>query len=726
MDSLAVDVQGLLVTRRSMENEIVTEPDSVELFPAGLLSWAGHRSGGVRKPFHPTSGRPVGERLDTPLLKRLRVWVNDLVGGIAGTPRSLLLVGGPGNGKTDAIETSIEFFDSSLGADGALIRAFARQFSGDRGLPPRRAVVDLTSLGIQLPDHLRTSIALVQDATEGDPAEGASAEELLLAELAGRLDLAVPTIYLCCVNRGILAHAATIAHEHPRGDEVDDMLTWITRAVTSGPAPIRCWPLEGYDHLAVWPMDVESLVDANAGEATVAHQIFRVALDEQRWVKECPAGSRCPFCWNRRTLARSEALDSLIQLLRFHELASGKRWTFRDLFSLVPYLLVGDSSELRIKGVGLAPCEWAAKQLELADSASQGSTDRAYAPYLLVSRLYHHRLFSRWPSLDTGKHRQAKVILKDDSMKAGIQAGRDFFRYLARRTNLRSSGSADIGEILDGAVSDWLDPAVASGNDEVLRKSNGDVYTTSDIEELFSLSVREGLEVAKSQLAPLERDLLDLLAKADTELVDENFSRNDSHKVRLLQCTIRQFAARLSKRSLGVRQGVCLNASMFRNYATVVEGGRDLATVRRQMARLLHGSDNSFAASLVTTFGQPVARRNREIKLLTRRVRVKEVLRDPDIGRPRDSLPYLQVAQTTVPMTFSLFKALEEVDSGLHEASLPSEIFALLSGVKSLVAGHIVRDELMLEDEARITFGATQEEVEIVDGEFLIIDREAT
>jgi hypothetical protein len=708
-----------------MEDDIVTEMEAAELFPAGLLSWAGHRSGGVRKPFCSSTGRPLGERLDTPLLRRLQAWVSDLVEGKADTPRSLLLVGGPGNGKTDAIESCIDFFDSTLGAGGALVRAFASQFSGAVGLPPRRAIVDLTSLSIQLPEHLRTSIALVQDATEGDPAEGASAEELLLAELAGRLDRTESTIYLCCVNRGILAHAATIAHGHPRGDEVDNMLTRITRAVTSGPDPIRCWPLEGYDHLAVWPMDVESLVDSNPGEATVAHQIFGVALDEQRWVKECPAGSRCPFCWNRRTLSRSEALDALILFLRFYELASGKRWTFRDLFSLVPYLLVGDSSELRIKDKGLNPCDWAAKQLELADNAPQGSTDRAYAPYLLVSRLYHHRLFSRWPSLDSGEHRKAKVILKEGSVKAGVQAGRDFFRYLARRANLRSSGRADIGDILDGAVSDWLDPALANGSDEVLRKSNGEVYSTGDIEELFSLSVRDGLEVAKSQLAPLERDLLDLLEKADNELVDENFPRNDSYKVRLLQCSIRQFSARLSKRSLGVRNGVCLHASMFRGYASVVEGGRDLASVRRQMSKLLHGDDKRFAASLVTTFGQPVARRNREIMLVTRGVRVKEVRREPTSGRPRDSLPYLHVAETTVPMTFPLFKALEEVASGLHEASLPSEIFTLLSGVKSLVSGQLVRDESLLEDDARITFGAAQEEVEILDGEFQVIEREA-
>lgn len=709
-----------------MENLNEAASDGPESFPAGLLRWAGHREGGVRKPFLHTSGRPTGQRLETPLLRRLKSWVDDLAEGIVAAPRTLLLVGGPGNGKTDAIESCIELFDKRLGARGAIFEAFSRQFKEAEGLPPRRALVDLTTLEIDLPEHLKTSITLVQDATEGDPNEEASAEELLLAELAGRLEPSESTIYLCCVNRGILAHAATIAHGHPRGREVDSLVTQITRAVTSGPEPLQCWPLDSYDHVAVWPMDVESLVDANAGETTVAHQIFRVALDERRWVTDCKAGTRCPFCWNRRTLSRKDALDALIQQLRFYELASGKRWTFRDLFSLVPYLLVGDASELRIKDKDYLPCEWAAKQLEFAENAPQGSTDRAYAPYLLVSRLFHQRLFGRWPSLDSGAHRKAKGILRDGAVKSGLQSARDLFRYLSRRANLKSTAGSDIGEILDHPFSDCLDPALASGKEEILRKSGGDVYSSSDIEELFSLSVNEGLEVTKSQLAPLERDLLALLARADEELVDENFPRNDSHHVRLLQGSVRQFAARLAKRSLGVRQAVCLYFSAFKDYSAIIEGGRDFNSVRRQMTRLLHGDDNCFSASLVTTFGQPVARRNREIKLMTRKVRVKEIRREDSSSRPRDSLPYLQVAETTVPMTFPLFKALEDVDSGLHEASLPAEIFTLLNGVKSLVSGRLVRDESMLEDDARIVFGAVREEVEILDGEFRITEREIT
>jgi hypothetical protein len=289
---------------------------------------------------------------------------------------------------------------------------------------------------------------------------------------------------------------------------------------------------------------------------------------------------------------------------------------------------------------------------------------------------------------------------------------------------LRSTAGSDIGEILEHPVSDCLDPALASGTEEILCKSGGEAYSCSDIEELFSISVSEGLEVTKNQLAPLERDLLSSLVMADEVLVDENFAKNDSHHVRLLQGSVRQFAARITKRSLGVRQGLCLHFSVFEKYAAITEGEHDLNSIRRQMTRLLHGDGNSFSASLVTTFGQPVASRNREIRLMTRRVSVREIRREDSSGRPRDSLPYLQVAETVVPMTFPLFKALEEVNSGLHQASLPAEIFTLLNGVKSLVSGRLVRDELMLQDDARIIFGAVPEQVEVLDGQFRVSGRD--
>ena len=71
------------------------------------------------------------------------------------------------------------------------------------------------------------------------------------------------------------------------------------------------------------------------------------------------------------------------------------------------------------------------------------------------------------------------------------------------------------------------------------------------MEREFSLSVKDGLNGITSQIEPLERDILKLAASADESLTEDKFPRNHSRKCRLLQTTLRQFASRLVKRSIG-------------------------------------------------------------------------------------------------------------------------------------------------------------------------------
>src|ERR1700732_4362919 len=80
-------------------------------FPSGLLDWAGHRGGGVRRLFDPSSGRPGEAVFETNLLSRLREWARRIATAEQGTPRVVLLVGAPGNGKTEAVEATIGELD---------------------------------------------------------------------------------------------------------------------------------------------------------------------------------------------------------------------------------------------------------------------------------------------------------------------------------------------------------------------------------------------------------------------------------------------------------------------------------------------------------------------------------------------------------------------------------------------------------------------------------------
>ena len=74
-----------------------------------LLSWHGHERGGVRVPFDETSGNPLrgsgGENdgiIQTPLMLKLAALAVSVAAGELG-PRLIFLVGGPGNGKSEAV-----------------------------------------------------------------------------------------------------------------------------------------------------------------------------------------------------------------------------------------------------------------------------------------------------------------------------------------------------------------------------------------------------------------------------------------------------------------------------------------------------------------------------------------------------------------------------------------------------------------------------------------------
>ena len=80
-------------------------------FPRDLLNWAGHRAGGVKKMFYTSSGRPSGGVIYTELLHKIDKWASDLSHNLADTPRVILLIGGPGNGKTEAVEFALSCLD---------------------------------------------------------------------------------------------------------------------------------------------------------------------------------------------------------------------------------------------------------------------------------------------------------------------------------------------------------------------------------------------------------------------------------------------------------------------------------------------------------------------------------------------------------------------------------------------------------------------------------------
>lgn len=365
---------------------------------------------------------------------------------------------------------------------------------------PRLARVDAGSLA-KLDSRL--SLDIVQDASATAGHEGSTAPVLLIEELARLLDGPPTQAYLCCVNRGVLDDALIHAIDNNL-EQARTLLEAVTRAVSLAYNAPSCWPLEGFPSIAVWPMDAESLLVKPDDEPVAPAEILlgqATAPDMWPAKGECPAGDKCPFCASQAILARDENRASLLKILRWYELASGKRWSFRDLFSLTSYLLAGhhpvvhDPSGTPHQST---PCQWAANLVDLdqkALTAKRHGKQSLTAIFHLSTSSYQHALFHRW---DKDAATSLRRDLKDLGLEKELEMeeGRTLMGLVYFLSERKSHYlPATIAPLLEGLV-ETLDPAFASPDGEVAVSSRNTIVL-GDLDMRFSRSLAGGIEFVR-------------------------------------------------------------------------------------------------------------------------------------------------------------------------------------------------------------------------------------
>ena len=463
---------------------------------------------------------------------------------------------------------------------------------------------------------------------------------MLLAELKTTLSDETGGVYLCCVNRGVLDDALIEAID-TSADSSRELLEAVSRAVGLFPDAPPCWPLPSHPAVAVWPMDAESLlVSPVTGGPAPASALLQVALHEQKWASlgSCQAGPSCPFCSSRELLSHEREISALLKMLRWYEVASGKRWSFRDLFSLTSYLLAGHQAFSR--NAGITPCGWAARLVQLDDlprRKGKPSRDTSSALFHLVAAQYQHALFHRWdreagPSL----RRDIKELgLQDDNTAMGL-----YWFLMSRRVQYLP---ATISVSLEGMV-DFMDPALTDPDTKV-QVSQRTTWWLRDIDVRFSRSTSEGLEYVRKyqMLSKVELELLDRIAVLDATLSNSAIRKKRPQSANRVQRVCRDFACRVVRRTLGARTASVLDAKILNDFQaiTVDVGGNDLYDVAREVERLLN-TNQDFEISLTTTFGQSPPPPMQRATLVVPARPVKPLDEAP-VDRPRNPIAFLKV-----------------------------------------------------------------------------------
>ena len=575
----------------------------------------------------------------------------------------------------------------------------------DGSVVPRRVDVDLPWItGFTHP----VVLTLVQDASVGDPSQpGQSAATLLALDLEAAQAAGPGQLYLACINRGVLDDASIVAAEQGRHG-TRALLDAVARAVSLSPSATSCWPLAGYLDVAIWPMDVESLLERPSTEivSSPAAQVLQLATAAEKWpaAGTCAAGERCPFCRSRALLAGEPHRGALLRILRWYELATGKRWSFRDLFSLTSFLLAGAPEH--DASTDSSPCEWAAKLWAISQKTLGKVNPTAFAaPFVLMGAQYQHVIFSRWPRL---KRAGIMKELRELKLHTHVPLLRlHYFLTLSHDVAIPATLKSQLDQLCD-----TLDPAEADPDLEVDVSAKTRI-ALRDVDARFSHSVRDALQfIRKYQvLSRIEIDVLELLADCDDTLGAAENRRHKPAVAARLQAVVRDISCRIVRRNLGARTGVVRDVKTLHDFEQVVQGDPGLMYQSAKQVQGLLNIGEHFITTLNTTFGEPLPPQARRVVLKTPKQKVRSVAA-ANTGRPTADLKFLEVgpkaAAQHIPLTYELFRAVQELQAGMVTASLPGTVVAALDAARARLAGHIVRDEVEL-DGAEIRIGVRDE-----------------
>ncbi|MDA7620632.1 hypothetical protein N8677_00750 [Verrucomicrobia bacterium] len=662
MSSLCVEIW-----EENRSQEIVSEEEfTSNPYTQELLNWRGDEKGGVHKPFNNEAGNPLGQVLETTLTQKLKEYSAQISRGDK-FPRWVFLVGGPGNGKSMAIEYFGKLLDKETGCEGRLLKLLENKFNE----PDASSIISISHTEVtNCPDEFSEKIGslhIIQDASTADKPTESAAVKLTRWLMENREN--DHCVILCCINKGMLARCIEEAPSGWGESVAGKVFCKIYNAIQidgKNNNRLKCWDLScGELNFSCWPLDIESLMlskDFGGMTESAFTSILKKACDKNNWIvcEQCSVRKYCPFTQNAQWLRENQIQDNFVKLLRHYELKVGERWNFREIFSLTVECLIGQRNDF--DGY-TSPCQWVHHHAGLLDP---DDGERLKHAWTLTRRLTPHAIFCRSPfSIDDndlelkGKNSSNAVIslrqTETKAPKSGI------------RTKLRSR------------VCLHLDPAFSSGCDN---------ENISKYEEQFSQSVIAGREIWKKEegslkMSPLENIILDILCEAEQEWDGDELDPK-YRRISKLIGGLKRIGIIVTKRSIGFRDGFHPQACELQKFRSIIRDKSQLRRMRGQFQELV-ASDGHLTFEVLSGFAQPEKKQSESVALkVIDPCLPKEILDAPkaDEDGPAHDTPYINIKEKLIPLTFDFFLALEKVGAGCREGSLPQSVKTSLDFVR--------------------------------------------
>lgn len=650
-------------------------PDLV--FPESLFAWGNSGQYSICRGSDGTTGwqKPP---LRTRLISQLEKLAADINAGAQDSSVSIILVGGPGNGKTHAAR---HFLQTLLGDTYNTLSPI------DNGA---------ATYGISTHEHL-SCIRFVEDASAGDDNE--SAYKRFIADVQKYvIGSETNTLFLCCVNRGILATVLARINKKQlqASEEARQFIARLSSVVSPDSTPVALWPFAEDEKVFIHPMDEESLLEPIGEAQPVAIEILKeLCAADCSNCGTCENAKLCPLLHNLQALQDQGRQQNLLKILRYYEIVASKRLSFRDLFSIFSILIVGNPYDYVQNSKKTRPCTWIAKQADLTNSNK--AADRLVALFELESALYHNRLFANWSDFKK-VDRQLQKNIRDCHFPA-IADTQELFRSLAAR--IRRSANLSAQDYLQKCAT-FLDPALQDCTqlDDLPLETIAEI---KKVEDAFCKSLALGVNTFMAISCRGKDDIEErffaecMNVEQNPSILDMSVSDPDYGLSQTVISALRILLTRMAKRSVGAYSGFVYLGSRLSDFRALLSGNASTANyaVKRRkicstiQTHLFPGGE--FEHSMLSTFGQSEPDAENAFFIKNSTTPQFSIVNSNASLNPVRNLIFVTEPSLglTIKVNFDLYSALIDLQSGLTSASLPERIADIFDGVKARIQGRL-------------------------------------
>ncbi len=659
------------------------ETQMAQTFPESLFAWLNSGNYAVIRYSDLTSGwqKPP---LRTRLIIQLEQLADKILTQSVESQATIFLVGVPGNGKTHA---ALYFLKRLLGD----------QYSQ---MPDPQSRHGAVSWEITEPSCRIKSLRYIEDATAGQDDKSThlrfinDIEKYVLTPQNG-------TLFLCCVNKGILATVlAKIArHEIDAPTRVRDFIANLSSVVSPSSSPKTTWPYDKTRNIYIHPMDEESLLEPIDDKMPVAFDILtEICSEYDEKCVSCTNAQYCPIYTNLCAMLDERKRNNILQILRYYEIVASKRLTFRDLFSVFSQLIVGSPADYEFNGKKTPPCLWVRKQVERTNSNLR--EDKIGAFYSLTSALYHNRLFGNWDDFkEQIKQLQKKV---KDTKISSIKAVAPIFNAIS--VVIRQGASSSAQNYLSKCAS-LLDPAL---HDTTLIENDSpmSIKKIKEYEDAFCKSLTLGVDTFLNDKffipTVIECKLFQELRKIeqDPEILDMPVSDPDFQSSQTILSILRIILSRMVKRSVGALEAFVNFGDRLDEYRAMLDNDRtypNLAFKKRKLCTTLQNQffpDGLFSCSMLAYLGMTEPDESRGFYLKNKQPAHFTISTSESEVTMTKNLLFVQENKLhlTIKVNFDIYSALIDLQKGLRPASLPARINDIFDGVKARIQGHLCHE----------------------------------